>query len=65
MSDIQDQIGDAFAAAGDVIQGALGQSEKWILYSNNLYKVLNLPVGIKDKTLLPVGEIFMCMKKYV
>ena len=27
MSDIQDQIGDAFAAAGDAIQGALGQSE--------------------------------------
>ena len=40
MSDIQDQIGDAFAAAGDAIQGALGQSEKCILYFQNWYKVL-------------------------
>ena len=40
MSDIQDQIGDAFAAAGDAIQGALGQSEKCFLHLNHLYKVL-------------------------
>ena len=40
MSDIQDQIGDAFAAAGDAIQGALGQSEKCILYLNDWFKDL-------------------------
>ena len=35
MSDIQDQIGDAFAAAGDAIQGALGRFNK-IIYFDHL-----------------------------
>ena len=41
MSDIQDQIGDAFAAAGDAIQGALGQSEKYCLHLNHSYILIN------------------------